>query len=1137
MSNKKFISYFHMLYTGLKGTAGAYMAALLVLLSAFAATSAEKTPTTDANRQALPMKAAVKKVPETTKKLQDSSTQPSVASTQLNVASTQPKVASIVILNNTGLPDSDIYFRLNNTATDSTCYEAQLDMNAMYQWYGGTANKPAVQITNAHYQPQWGAGTTPGTAISLADMRGYVASKATAASPTPTNINTYWNTQTYSALVPNNPDKSVEVGVFPTISLGLWGAQSEIINSIGCKYAGQMAIYVSDKAATDFTAYKNTTCGSYQPYVLLEGSIFPSDQADQNSITFNYTGPANAYNPSSINKPVNVNKTFPKNASNFDLSFVDQFSMGANFELWGLNGNSPYGVMPATAYQSGQALQMPKDCFAPFSSNTSLANFEYSTPTIPNHTFYNFPAMQYKVTDSNCASPTTYTAWINELVGLTKTQTKAPVLKVRSYPTPNNPRNLFVGGGTFPAFGEQPYIQALYYNFAAYFVDLSVTRAGGWNTILDNYQTDTGPNSDALPAGLVPPTGLTPQKYMIMLGKFSSGSPIQPLVNKGDNPPFGYNYPVAYNSNGGDGPLSVQFDTNQLGSTISMNMTGLNPTPPCTTDIQTTGLAGGTNTSCPTSLGNVLFTDQFVPVHGSCNIVTADTNGLLGINFSMTQDNFTLSEFDLAAGLTTSANGELQVSLVQVTPTNGLNLLNKIVLTLPSTTSGVGLASEVFDRTPPTAFGNMPLTINWKTGICKFNTTILSAKYYLPSTVGGWSTQPIDPLSPSWQTWQTNLNLVNNSVASKTLGGYRIFLKGTNMTVALSSGNPSGSATAPVIVPMINTSPSSTYNYFVYKGNNTNTLEDVSKLNCTNNSYLACTIKATPTDTPTTTDLHLLAVAIDAPTENLNKYIANSNPKYRFFRYETSAWTEATKAATDDPTNPWPSTPNSSGNTTQGIANDVSGRIAGDAVTAFSFGIVNSQKLGSAFTGLTWPGTDAINFPALSTKIGDLTTCQYFYLMNLQTSNNGTLPVGANLNNDLSMIRYDPYNDVGMNKLMSNGYFFGFTDRIGGLFNPNPTFNMDSGTNTALLGFVPGSPSTTQPVIVITLHQIDQVPSTTTIMHDVNQSGSTDSEDLSLVLLAIGVCPPAPADCPEDVNNDGEVEHTDVGLVLLHFGL
>ena len=158
--------------------------------------------------------------------------------------------------------------------------------------------------------------------------------------------------------------------------------------------------------------------------------------------------------------------------------------------------------------------------------------------------------------------------------------------------------------------------------------------------------------------------------------------------------------------------------------------------------------------------------------------------------------------------------------------------------------------------------------------------------------------------------------------------------------------------------------------------------------------------------------------------------------------------------------------------------------------------------------------------------------------MKLQPSNNGTLPVGANLNNDSNMIRYDPYNDVGMNQLKSNGYFFGFTDRIGGLFNPNPTFNMDSGTDVkAKLGFVPGSLLPTQPVIVITLHPIDQVPSTMTIMHDVNQSGSTDSVDLSLVLLAIGVCPPAPETCPEDLNKDGVVDNTDVGLVLLHFGL
>jgi len=108
MSNKKFISYFHMLYTGLKGTAGAYMAALLVLLSAFAATGAEKTPTTDANRQALPMKAAVKKKSEITKK--------SPVDTKKTLASPSDlKVANIVILNNTGLPDRQIYFNLINS--------------------------------------------------------------------------------------------------------------------------------------------------------------------------------------------------------------------------------------------------------------------------------------------------------------------------------------------------------------------------------------------------------------------------------------------------------------------------------------------------------------------------------------------------------------------------------------------------------------------------------------------------------------------------------------------------------------------------------------------------------------------------------------------------------------------------------------------------------------------------------------------------------------------------------------------------------------------------------------------------------------------------------------------------------------
>ena len=1131
MSNKKFISYFHMLYTGLKGTAGAYMAALLVLLSAFAATGAEKTPTTDANRQALPMKAAVKKVPETTKKLQDSSAQPSVASTQLNAASPLPKVASIVILNNTGLPDSDIYFRLNNTVADgdSNCWQSQLDMNAMYQWYGGTTSKPAVQITNYHYQQLW-----KGTAISLAEMRGYVASNATAASPNPTNSNTYWSSQKYKQLVPKNPDaSSVDDGVFPTISLGLWGAQSETDPNDpakSCIFAGQMAIYVSDKATTDFLAYKNTTCGAYQPYVLLEGSIFPSDQADKTAINFSYKAPTNAYKPSNAGNNVNPSKTFPKNASNFDLSFVDQFSMGANFELWGINNNKPYGVMTAEAYQSGQALQMPSECFSSFANNTSsLAHFEYSglTPDL----FYNFPAQQYEGTDSNCAPPNTYTAWITELVGLSQTQTKAPVLKVRSYPTPNNPTNYYVGGGKFTAFTEPPYGQALEYNFAAYFVDLSLTGNGGWKTIMDNYAIDTG-DSVALPAGLVPPV-LDHKKYMLMLGKFSNGSKKQSLVNTGGVKPTGYNYGVS--TGPGSGPVSVQFDNN---TDISMNMSGASIM--CTPDIQTTGVpVPGNPPSCNCNQGS-MFTIKCTS-DTNCNILKSESNGLLGINFSMNQPNFTLSEFDLAAGLTTAKDGELQVSLVQVTPNNGLTLLNKIVITLPSATSGVGLASEVINSNAK--FGKMPLTINWLTGTCNFNGIALITQYYLPNTTGvGWSTTPISDAPINNLDWQKNLKLQKNITNPQDVNGYRIFLKGDNMTVALSSGNLNGSNPSPVIIPFIQTPSGSGNNnkYYIYTAAGVGT--DLDNLCCTGNNDLACTITVAPTANPTTTDLHLLAVAIDAPiihsTENLNNYIANSNPKYRFFRYETSAWTEATKASAD-PTNPWPISPNTSGFTTTGIVNDVTGRIAGDAVTAFSFGIVNSQKVGSAFTNLTWPTeTDAPDFPAQSTKIGDLTTCQYFYLMNLQGTNDGKLPVGANLNNDINMIRYDPYNSVGMNQLRSNGYFFGFTDRIGGLFNPNPTFNMDSGTDVqAKLGFVPGSLSPTQPVIVITLHPIDQVPSTMTIMHDVNQSGSTDSEDLSLVLLAIGVCPPAPQTCPEDLNKDGVVDNTDVGLVLLHFGL
>ena len=65
---------------------------------------------------------------------------------------------------------------------------------------------------------------------------------------------------------------------------------------------------------------------SYSPFLLIEGSINPTDKGTY---------------------PIGSDQ-YPVNASNFDLSYVDQFSMGANMELWGLN-NSAYGPLPSNS--------------------------------------------------------------------------------------------------------------------------------------------------------------------------------------------------------------------------------------------------------------------------------------------------------------------------------------------------------------------------------------------------------------------------------------------------------------------------------------------------------------------------------------------------------------------------------------------------------------------------------------------------------------------------------------------------------------------------------------------------------------------------------------------------------------------
>lgn len=57
-----------------------------------------------------------------------------------------------------------------------------------------------------------------------------------------------------------------------------------------------------------------------------------------------------------------------------------------------------------------------------------------------------------------------------------------------------------------------------------------------------------------------------------------------------------------------------------------------------------------------------------------------------------------------------------------------------------------------------------------------------------------------------------------------------------------------------------------------------------------------------------------------------------------------------------------------------------------------------------------------------------------------------------------------------------------------------------------------------------------------TIDSDLGNDFDTDSTDLSQMLLAFGVYPPASEPGPEDLNKDGVLDNTDLGLVLLHFG-
>ena len=1107
MSNKKFISYFHMLYTGLKGTAGAYMATLLVLLSAFAATGAEKTPTTGADPQALPIKASTKKKSEIIKK--------SPVDTK-KILSGDFKVTNFVILNNTGLPDSQIYFNLLNTATTDfdTC-PPTLDWG-LFQWYGGTVGTPGtaaipikLNATNGSglcYNHDDSSSTSNGwSGVSLADMRGSVLSNASSTTNTPTSSSQWWSEQTYSSLNLNNyptTDTTVK-GQFPTISMGLFGACTSLP-----QYPGRIAISAFQKFTND--KFDSSGAATVSPYLLIEGTIYPTDD------------PASSY---------------PKKASNLDLSYVDQISIAADLELWTL-ANGTFEEQD-NGWLAGHSLKTAEDATYNIFANAlppdgiQIVDYTNSSINYPRYFAFSHPIF------TNYLCP--YTTFLGHLITDTtaslnsSTSTSHPVVKVAGVNV-----NITSDPSKFDEleFGDCNYGNELGYDFATYFVDLSTTSPeksqANWTKILDWYKTDSTTPVNVTPSDptqyFSPNSTVDPTKnqYMLMLGTFLPSSDWALS-------------PVPANSCVLNGQLSIQLTAN---NTIDVCTAPSPSTGPCS-DIQT----GPDALTYP--IGGIFPSDS--------TSVTAP----LGINFHLIPKDTTylLKEFDLSVGKTQHGTGTLWLNLTNATTKQDLVLVG---VTIPIT-QNEGLANSVVidNNTYSSGFKTdvstgWPLQIDWEKRTCTYHGTPLSPQFYY---------MPYSQNDPSDWTEVTASNLDHYN-ARRALNGvhglskfpdtYSIVFNGENLTVALTNGSPAGVA-GTLIAAGRYEDTTTTFNYNI-NGNLSSTITDK------NNSWLLNRILISPEPTKATTSLHLLAVSQADLLDPLG--LAGNNVKYRFLRWnnDTPAWEEAFGSGD---IGGWPTTTTTTGSsgpcaphrdattkfitvgppqsallppvTTKGVLNNISGRCIGDVCAAFSFGMVTSTKTGNDFTvyGINWPPS---NFPDRSTAIGALTTTQYFQLLGTQPKNNGHLPVGSNLTDSTKGYpTYDPYVSLGLNGAKSNCYFSGFGDRCstyGGVMDVNPTLSIDStplAPGQLNLGNVPGIEPTNNTVIVITLHPILRPPTTDTIDSDLDNDIDTDSVDMSLMLLAFGECPPAPQTCPEDLNKDGVVDNGDFGLLLINF--
>ena len=1040
------------------------------------------------------------------------------------------KVANIVILNNTGLPDSDIYFNLINTATikddSGAVCPPNGDWNNLFQSYGGSVNDhtlatpivlnpvtPVAGTLSYSYENADGTGFSYAT---LESMRGSVLSNASSTLNPPTSSSLYWANATYSDLVPHNPDGSIK-GTFPTISMGLFGACDKTVLK---PYAGRIVISAKEFYTGDL--YN----GKSPPYLLIEGSIFPTDNSTATSA-----------------------HKYPPKASNFDLSFVEQISIAAKIELWSMDSDGGF-TKKDNGWLAGTSVTTVPTTMDSFAQSVGKSqNVKYVAADGKNYDlYYAFTKDMSSYTSPLTTFVSPYKAFLADLINkttasLSPAATPHPVVKVAGV-------NIQIG--TLPIvfetleFGDCNYGNQLGYNFATYFVDMSLPASStNWTKILNWYKTDSTTAVDVTPSdptqyfSTANSNDLTKNHYMLMLGTFlpESGGGISP-------------FPLCCNPGNGGGPLSIQLNSNTITICDALDAGQCN-----NTNIQTLGLGGTPGQN------------HIDGIFGNTNTL----NGPLGINFYVTDAACILSEFDLSVGKTSVGPGTLDVDLVNVNGITSTNLV-RVSITLPVTTPNEGSASAVMLPStciPPPSCCNVdlydtgfnptsgwPLQINWKDGTCIYNGTTLS------TTASLWNGSNWVPTTHSDPEY-IKACILNNNTSTTPATSYKLNIQGVNLTVALTSGAPTSTIGSP-IVP--GTGVGSTD--FYTNGNASNNW--ISKHN---NAFLLNQITLAPAKNATSY-LHLLAVS--EADLLLSSGLAGNNPKYRFLRWNTSktppAWEEAfgsgdaggwpKNTTTGDsglcapPTIP-PTTPPTSyitvgppqsgllpPATTQNLLNNISGRVEGDICAAFTYGIVNSTKTGNDFPN-QWPTTNP--FPPKNTAIGALTTQEYFQLIGSLKANDGTLPVGKNLTDTTLFTTYDPYNSLGVNEAQSSGYFCGFSDRFssfGGIFTPNPTFLMDSTTpplqSQLLLGNVPGADQTSNTynntVIVITLHPIHIPTAWDTIDSDLDNDFDTDSTDLSLMLLAMSVYPPAPETGSEDLNKDGVLDNTDLGLVFLHFG-